>query len=92
MLPMKCPHCHSKNHKVPVTNGQMDDQIVRKRGCSDCGRIWFTVETIVPDYAIGWSGTLQRKPVLRVPVEVTTGMVRIGSAQVEDVTECDSRG
>jgi len=92
MLPMICPDCRSKNHKVPVTNGQMDEQIVRKRVCGDCGRIWFTVETIVPDYAIGWSGALQRKPVLRVPVEVTTGMVRIGGDQVEDVTECDGRG
>ena len=92
MLPMICPDCRSKNHKVPVTNGQMDDQIVRKRVCGDCGRIWFTVETIVPDYAIGWSGALQRKPVLRVPVEVTTGMVRLGGAKVEDVTECDGRG
>jgi len=92
MLPMICPDCRSKNHKVPATNGQMDYQIVRKRVCGDCGRIWFTVETIVPDYAIGWSGTLQRKPVLRVPVEVTTGMVLIGGAKVEDVTECDGRG
>jgi len=92
MLPMICPDCRSKNYKVPVTNGQMDDQIVRKRVCGDCGHVWFTVETIVPDHAIGWSGTLQRKPVLRVPVEVTTGMVPIGGAQVEDVTECDSQG
>jgi hypothetical protein len=92
MLPMICPDCRSKNHKVPVTNGQMDDQIVRKRVCGDCGHVWFTVETIVPDHAIGWSGTLQHKPVLRVSVEVTAGMVPTGGAQVEDVTECDSQG
>ena len=92
MLPMKCPHCCSKNHRVPATNGQLDDQIVRKRVCGDCGHAWFTVEVEVPKYAVGWSAGLQRKPVLRVPAEVTTGMVRIGGAQVEDVTECDGRG
>jgi transcriptional regulator NrdR family protein len=80
---MICPHCSSKNHKVPVTNGQMNDQIVRKRLCNDCGHIWFTVEVIVPKYAIGWSSGLQRKPVLRVPAEVTTGMVRIGASHEE---------
>ena len=83
MLPMICPDCHSKNHKVPVTNGQMDDQIVRKRACNDCGHIWFTVEVIVPKYSIGWSAGLQRKPVLRVPAEVTTGHVRVGASHVE---------
>ncbi len=83
MLPMICPDCRSKNHRVPVTNGQMDDQIVRKRVCGDCGHVWFTVEVEVPKYAVGWSSGLQRKPVLRVPAEVTTGMVRIGASHEE---------
>jgi len=86
MVPMNCPQCSSNDHRVPVTNGQMADQIVRKRVCKDCGHIWFTVEVIVPKYAVGWATGLQRKPVLRVPVEVTTGMVRMRASHVEELS------
>jgi transcriptional regulator NrdR family protein len=55
----------------------MADQVVRGRQCLDCGHRWFTVEVGVPDYAVGWSSTQLRKPVLRVPMELSavgTGM------------------
>jgi hypothetical protein len=53
-----------------VTNSHPEDQIVRKRVCEACGHAWFTVELVVPSYAVGWSVAHQRKPVLRAPVEL----------------------
>jgi hypothetical protein len=53
-----------------VTNSHPTDQIVRKRVCEACGHVWFTVELVVPSYAVGWSVAHQRKPVLRAPVEL----------------------
>ena len=43
---------------------------MRKRVCEACGHAWFTVELVVPSYAVGWSVAHQRKPVLRAPVEL----------------------
>ena len=71
MLPMRCPKCCSGAIRVPITNNQLDDQVMRKRTCADCGHKWFTVEVAVPDYAVGWSAEHLRKPVLRTPVTVT---------------------
>jgi hypothetical protein len=71
MLPMKCPNCSSSALRVPITNNKLDDQVVRRRQCMDCGHKWFTVEMTVPDYAIGWSAMHLRKPVLRVPLELS---------------------
>jgi len=82
---MICPQCSSKDHRVPVTNSQLPDQIVRKRACNSCGHIWFTVEVIVPKYAVGWATGLQSKPVLRVPVDVTTGAVPLRASHVEEM-------
>ena len=53
-----------------MTNSHPEDQIVRKRVCEACGHAWFTVELVVPSYAVGWSVAHQRKPVLRAPVEL----------------------
>jgi hypothetical protein len=53
-----------------VTNSHPEDQIVRKRVCEACGHVWFTVELVVPSYAVGWSVAHKRKPVLRAPVEL----------------------
>lgn len=105
MMPMLCPHCRSRNHRVPITNGDLEDQIVRRRVCRDCGGAWFTVEVLVPNYAVGWSAVDGKKsqPVLRVATEFIVGMVRMGVAHVEemdtlrnlkpfwqrDVTDCD---
>ena len=36
-----------------------------------------TVEVTVPSYAVGWSAAHQRKPVLRVPMELTAGRTRV---------------
>lgn len=85
MLPMICPHCQSSNHRVPITNGELEDQIVRRRVCRDCSGAWFTVEVKVPNYAVGWSAVEGKKsqPVLRVPTEFTVGMVPMGIAHVE---------
>ena len=60
-----------------MTNSQLDDQIVRKRVCEACGHAWFTVEVMVPSYAVGWSAAHQRKPVLRVPMELLAGHTRV---------------
>lgn len=71
MLPMNCPNCSSSALRVPITNNKLDQQVVRRRQCLDCGHRWFTVEMTVPDYAVGWSATHLRKPVLRVPLELS---------------------
>ena len=78
---------------------------MRRRVCRDCGGAWFTVEVLVPNYAVGWSAVDGKKsqPVLRVATEFIVGMVRMGVAHVEemdtlrnlkpfwqrDVTDCD---
>ena len=68
---MQCPKCCSSAIRAPITNNMLEDQVVRRRQCADCGHKWFTVEVTVPDYAVGWSAAMLRKPVLRAPVTVT---------------------
>ena len=70
MLPMDCPACSHSCHRATSTNGRLPDQIVRRRVCQGCGHAWFTVEAMVPSYAVGWSPAHQRKPVLRASVEL----------------------
>lgn len=70
MLPMDCPACSHSIHRAASTNGRLPDQIVRRRVCQGCGHAWFTVEAMVPSYAVGWSPAHQRKPVLRASVEL----------------------
>lgn len=77
MLPMKCPSCRDSRVRAVITNGLINDQIVRKRACESCGHSWFTVEVQVPSYAVGWSTYHQRKPVLRVPVDLEIGHTRL---------------
>lgn len=60
-----------------VTNSRMPDQTVRRRVCESCGHAWFTVELVVPSYAVGWSARCLRKPVLRVPLELEAEHVRV---------------
>jgi hypothetical protein len=72
---MNCPNCRSKNHRIPVTNGHLPNEVVRKRVCSDCNTLWFTVEVRVPDYAIGWSDHHQHKPVLRTSITLEPSFV-----------------
>jgi hypothetical protein len=67
---MLCPQCSHAGHRAAVTNSHPTDQIVRKRVCEACGYVWFTVELVVPSYAVGWSVAHKRKPVLRAPVEL----------------------
>lgn len=76
MLPMNCPQCSHNRHRAVVTNSQLADQTVRKRACESCGHVWYTVEVMVPGYAVGWSARHMRKPVLRVPVELQAGHTR----------------
>lgn len=68
MLPMLCPKCSHSCHRAVVTNSKLPDQTVRKRVCESCGHVWFTVEVVVPDYAVGWSAAHLNKPVLRIPL------------------------
>lgn len=83
MMPMQCPKCCSGAIRAPITNNQLDDQVVRKRTCLDCGHKWFTVEVAVPDYAVGWSAAHLRKPVLRIPMELSAGATRLRVGHVE---------
>ena len=92
MLPMNCPKCSSTTLRVLITNNRLSDQMVRRRVCADCGHKWFTVEMAVPDYAVGWSATHLRKPVIRVPLElVATGQATRGRiiSQLEHVEAKD---
>lgn len=83
MVPMKCPKCSSSALRVPITNNRLDDQVVRRRVCAECGHKWFTVEMAVPDYAVGWSAAHLSKPVLRVPLELSTGHTKLRVEAVE---------
>ena len=83
MLPMNCPACSHPCHRAVVTNSQMADQTVRKRACENCGNAWYTVEVTVPSYAVGWSARHSRKPVLRVPIDVTVGYTRMRASHEE---------
>jgi len=74
---MLCPQCSHSVHRAAVTNSHPEDQIVRKRICEACGHAWFTVEVMVPSYAVGWSAAHKRKPVLRVPMELNAGRTRL---------------
>jgi len=49
----------------------MPTQVIRHRFCRSCGFKWYTVETRVPDYAIGWASSMGCKPVVRMPVTLT---------------------
>jgi len=73
---MDCPVCGHSIHRAASTNGRVPDQIVRRRVCQGCGHAWFTVEAMVPSYAVGWSHGHLRKPVLREPVDVETSYTR----------------
>jgi hypothetical protein len=83
MLLMNCPVCSHPRHRAVVTNSQMADQTVRKRACDNCGNVWYTVEVTVPSYAVGWSARHSRKPVLRVPIDVTAGHSRMRASHEE---------
>ena len=83
MLPMNCPVCSHPRHRAVVTNSQMADQTVRKRACENCGNVWYTVEVTVPSYAVGWSARHSRKPVLRVPIDVTVGHTQMRASYEE---------
>ena len=39
---------------------------------------------MVPSYAVGWSPAHQRKPVLRMPVDVETGYTRLRHEEAQD--------
>jgi len=103
---MQCKRCQSTKTRTPSINSRSATQTVRKRVCQDCGNTWFSVEIVVPDFAVGWSaiGGGGSKPVLRVPIDVTlqhveevdrTALCR-STVQVRQarrdltVTECDS--
>jgi len=72
---MNCPKCNWATHRATVTSQALPDQIVRKRTCCGCHYIWFTVEIVVPYYAVGWSPRHKCKPFLRAPVTVTTSLI-----------------
>jgi transcriptional regulator NrdR family protein len=77
MLPMICPQCSHNDHRATSTNTRLADQIMRQRVCQGCGHKWFTVEVMVPTYAVGWSANHLRKPVLRIPLDLQAGHTRL---------------
>jgi len=83
MLPMLCPECSHSDHRATATNSKLADQTVRRRVCQSCGHVWFTVEVMVPSYAVGWSKGHLRKPVLRVPLELHAAHTRLRMGHVE---------
>jgi transcriptional regulator NrdR family protein len=87
---MLCPQCSHSDHRATSINSRLDDQIVRRRACQSCGHAWFTVEVIVPNYAVGWSKGHLRKPVLRVPVTVQAGHTEMQVSHVEAKDQMDA--
>lgn len=94
MLPMLCPRCSHSEHRAVSTNSKPTDQIVRQRVCLGCRHVWFTSEMVVPSYAVGWSESHGRKPVLRIPMELYAGhtRLRISHQEAEDQLEALARG
>ena len=84
MLPMKCPQCGVGRFYAVITNNVYENQTVRKRQCRECRHVWFTVELQVSRYAVGWSNEHMRKPVLRVPVELSAEVTPGGLADAPD--------
>jgi len=74
---MECKRCKCTRSTSASVNSRMATQTVRKRVCASCGEIWFTVEIIVPSFAVGWSAPQGHKPVLRVPLDVTLQHVEL---------------
>ena len=51
---MKCPHCGAESNqtRVVLTRPHGDKQKLRKRKCLACNQFFFSLETIVPKFAI----------------------------------------
>jgi transcriptional regulator NrdR family protein len=73
---LDCAACGSSRITAIATNGHEADRVTRKRKCSSCGHIWYTVELPVSSAVVGWArvdAKGQSKPMLRVPVELAVG-------------------
>jgi C4-type Zn-finger protein len=55
----RCPECGSAQTSVISKTPMIDDQILRRRSCVDCGHRWYTVQPpediVPPNYRITWS-------------------------------------
>lgn len=61
---MRCPKCDSNNVYVTNTMTSEDNEVLRRRNCSDCGYIFKTVETVVvesKDFKKKYMDTLEAK-------------------------------
>lgn len=63
-----CPKCRHPHAPVIVTRQTDDGEVIRRRGCPECGHRWFTLqepEFLLPQGAVKWSGQrllLKREP------------------------------
>jgi len=39
-----CPQCQSNSARVVLTKKTLDNQIVRRRSCPECGHRWYTLQ------------------------------------------------
>lgn len=46
---MKCPTCSSQNTRVLETRTRKNNEVVRRRTCTDCDVRWSTVEYVRKD-------------------------------------------
>jgi transcriptional regulator NrdR family protein len=51
---MECPKCGGKRLKAVATNGHEKDRIIRKRRCSYCEHVFYTVELAAPGELMRW--------------------------------------
>lgn len=53
---MQCPKCYEHNRisniRAVTTRTDLDNNIIRRRACNECGHRWYTVEVEVPAVAI----------------------------------------
>lgn len=50
---MKCPHCKSEAKKLVKETRLLDGDIVRRRECGTCGRVFGTREVVDPESTVG---------------------------------------
>lgn len=66
---MRCPKCNGNNVYVTNTMTSEDNEVLRRRNCSDCGYIFKTVETVAvesKDFKKKYMDTLEAKhPIIK---------------------------
>lgn len=59
---MQCPKCYTQDKANKVctitTRTDLDNNIIRRRACKECGYRWYTVEVPIPAQAVGHGRTV----------------------------------